>query len=562
MSKKSQVDNIQSQIPSHILQDFPRFFDFLEAYYEWFNQEGGGAHDIRKHLSYLNFEESIDQYVDFMKKEYLTDVPEDILIDKEMFIKWSRKFNMARGSHASYKFLFKLLFGEQNISIYLPKDNILKTSDGVWVSGESLMLLTHNINNLEQFQFQKITQVRQIYNDIFESATANVQRVRTKYMGRYIVTELSISNIVGEFKEGYPIKTDSGAEEWMIPVINNAEITNSGFGHQVGQRILIDNLDLLTVDRIATENQLFDTRISSFFKDLDIQVYINNIVTNNYVYDGRRLSSPDINVGDAVKVTMPSYPGYLVVGRLDDNQGIIKVDILDLPVAQNGQYDLSTDTIGSSFAAKTVNGFVKSVDGYYIGTKGQLSSNMYLQDSFFYQNFSYAIRTEQDFTLYGDIVKKILHPAGFALFGRLDYIQAIESLLEYSEDISASNKVYEILHKYGAGSNYNAVRKFKERASRRVYIQSNFDSLNQNYLNGEAGYNLESEHLAERVPLVYDYPNLQGRMNKFNWADYYMYIPQEYTTENDSGDTYFETGYVSTRSPTNIVINYDTIIVS
>jgi len=46
----------------------------------------------------------------------------------------------------------------------------------------------------------------------------------------------------------------------------------------------------------------------------------------------------------------------------------------------------------------------------------------------------------------------------------------------------------------------------------------------------------------------YEYATLKGWMSKFNWADNHLFIPQEYSEENESGDSYFETGYTSTRS--------------
>jgi len=34
-------------------------------------------------------------------------------------------------------------------------------------------------------------------------------------------------------------------------------------------------------------------------------------------------------------------------------------------------------------------------------------------------------------------------------------------------------------------------------------------------------------------------------MSKSNAADYFLYVPQEYTEETESGIQYFETGYTS-----------------
>lgn len=546
MTKKTTYDNILSQIPSHIIQDYPRFYEFLAAYYEWLMQEGSPQERISNHMDYLNFEKTLDQYVNMMKKEYLSDVPEDVLVDKELFIKWSKKFNLARGSHASYKFLFKLLFGEQTTSIYLPKENILKTSDGVWVSGESLIYVTHSSDNLEQFQFQTIEQVRPIYGDITETATALVQRVRTRYVGRYVVTELSVANINGEFKQGYPIETAAGAEEWLIQVGSSVSVNDSGSGHFNGERLFIDSFDSYILERNSEQDGLFDTRLTSYFNGNDIQVFVNSSEITDYSFDGRFVTSTSINQNDNVEVTLPSYQGYLVVDDINESQEIISVDILDLPIGTGTTYNVISDD-DPTFDADLSIGYTKAVKGYYQGTRGQLSSNMYLQDSYFYQNYSYAIRTQQDFTSYADIVKRVLHPAGFVLFGQLSFINIIELILTYQDQIDIPPTVITNLHKYGLGGNYNFVNRFKDGASIRLYKQSDFDSLDQDYLDGEMGYDLESKYLADRIS-SYDLSPLKGWMSKFNWTDYYLYVPQDYSDEDESGDLYFETGYVSTRT--------------
>lgn len=60
--------------------------------------------------------------------------------------------------------------------------------------------------------------------------------------------------------------------------------------------------------------------------------------------------------------------------------------------------------------------------GKYIGTQGLISGSSKIQDSYFYQSFSYVLRTEVDLAgsePYQSVIKKILHPAGLAVFGEV-----------------------------------------------------------------------------------------------------------------------------------------------
>jgi hypothetical protein len=50
---------------------------------------------------------------------------------------------------------------------------------------------------------------------------------------------------------------------------------------------------------------------------------------------------------------------------------------------------------------------------------GKLSVKKFIQDSRYYQSFSYVIKTGQTIDNWKDVVKKLLHPAGFAFFGEV-----------------------------------------------------------------------------------------------------------------------------------------------
>jgi hypothetical protein len=55
----------------------------------------------------------------------------------------------------------------------------------------------------------------------------------------------------------------------------------------------------------------------------------------------------------------------------------------------------------------------------YLNNDGFISDKKFIQDSRYYQNFSYVIKTGQTIDYWQDAVKKLLHPAGFAFFGQV-----------------------------------------------------------------------------------------------------------------------------------------------
>ena len=58
--------------------------------------------------------------------------------------------------------------------------------------------------------------------------------------------------------------------------------------------------------------------------------------------------------------------------------------------------------------------------GSYTGTKGFLSWDQRLQDNYYYQEFSYVIKSQQALKTYRNIVRDVIHPAGTKLFGQID----------------------------------------------------------------------------------------------------------------------------------------------
>lgn len=65
--------------------------------------------------------------------------------------------------------------------------------------------------------------------------------------------------------------------------------------------------------------------------------------------------------------------------------------------------------------------------GYWKDTKSFLNSDKYIQDSFYYQEYSFEVRVALAFKRYSDILKRLWQPAGTELFGRVVIGDEIET---------------------------------------------------------------------------------------------------------------------------------------
>ena len=72
--------------------------------------------------------------------------------------------------------------------------------------------------------------------------------------------------------------------------------------------------------------------------------------------------------------------------------------------------DLSGMGDGNATASVVLGAYEDEFGKNFVGTSGFLSSNKYLQDSFYYQLFSYEISAGHTINKWRDIVKRAVHP--------------------------------------------------------------------------------------------------------------------------------------------------------
>jgi hypothetical protein len=99
-----------------------------------------------------------------------------------------------------------------------------------------------------------------------------------------------------------------------------------------------------------------------------------------------------------------------IVGIFDNNQQI------------NGKAGRNTATLVAQISTK-FNPEIKSYYdniGYYASDRGKLSTNSQkLTDSYFYQDYSYVVKSKTPIDVWRELIKETTHPAGFQLFGEV-----------------------------------------------------------------------------------------------------------------------------------------------
>ena len=127
---------VNKQVPEYVREEYPLFISFLEAYYEFLEQaQGTQKNDVLKQSKDLRYLSDVDASITTFEESffnmYASLIPRDVQVNKETLIKNVLPLYLARGNEKSFKLLFRLLFGDE-VEVLLPKNNVLKASDGQW----------------------------------------------------------------------------------------------------------------------------------------------------------------------------------------------------------------------------------------------------------------------------------------------------------------------------------------------------------------------------------------------------------------------------------------------
>jgi len=132
MSTNNKISNIvSSQLPSFVRDDHPNFVAFLEAYYEWMEQNGQTL-DVTKNIGqYFDVDKSTGVFLEELQKTFLNALPNEVITDKNLFVKHIKDFYRAKGTEKAINFILRILFGADagNTSFYYPKQDILYPSN-------------------------------------------------------------------------------------------------------------------------------------------------------------------------------------------------------------------------------------------------------------------------------------------------------------------------------------------------------------------------------------------------------------------------------------------------
>lgn len=413
---------IESQFPLFYQEEGPQFIEFVKAYYSWLESQGEILHESRSLLEYRDIDTTLNNFLLYFKNKYINSLPENILADKPLLIKYILDLYRSKGSDRSYALLFKILFNE-DIEVYAPGKDVFKLSDGDWVVPRYIEL-----TDCPHF-------VKLIGNKIYSSgtfSTAVVDNYFTKVVNNKFINVLILNDLKGNFKFGEKILCEAVPEitinnsPIIIGSLSSIGITDGGINYNIGDILNVNNsgegglarvvstvdkngqveftlidggsgfsLDAVVnvvgetreIDSITLENfiTLTDGSVEGVF-DLYEKIYFsNNVIANNEI-QGAVL---DIESNTVTGNTLLS--GTLTVGDL------VYFQSNNLIIVSTSNVNTSTDTI-----TITNHGYITGAATYYVSNGPAIETIVDGASDFLHDNIKYFVRVinSNSFKLY------------------------------------------------------------------------------------------------------------------------------------------------------------------
>lgn len=419
-------------------------------------------------------------HLDKLFGELSPDYPKILSANKSLTLKGLADFLKSKGTEDSFRYFFRTVYNS-DLQFYYPKKDMLKVSDGKWNEYKFITIKRNSDVNYLNKRIKGNT----------SGAIAVITRVNTTEHiidgNRIVFFELFVEDLSDNFEYNETISYFDDFDlvtttDVVVTIAGNPELLRKGeldsssAIYSIGDEITIDNtyIDIpatktvtgiiVRITGLDTEGKLksFDlidhgilnynelTSTGTFKAYIPPSVSITQKVQQIIIEDGGLYPS-----GATISATVsapPSGTTATVSVQTSSDPSTGKKVVTGITILDNGTGYKKTPTItfSSTIAAErtaVATAYLNLAQiqftpqtlgiepGQFANADGFVSWNKYIQDDY-YQDFSYVLKSEEDYSDYKDIVKDLLNPAGMIFFG-------IISLFNYFS-----------LNKYGSPQEY------------------------------------------------------------------------------------------------------------
>ena len=421
---------VASQLPEHIRNDQPQFVAFLEAYYRYLETNEKNLVNLR------DLDTTLDAFVSHFKNELGQNIPYS-QVDERFLLKHIKDLYLAKGSEASFDLLFKILFGK-NVTIDYPSKQMLRASDGKWNQDISVFV------NVTEGNTDEI--VGKLVDVITPNRIIRVLVDRRQYVEVEVERAIKVSDTVyelildrrffGDINIGDRLRYRNDGEGVyfsgdILATTSTLAIAQKGTGFKIGELYNIRNFDgygtILKIKDVDSNGGIVSAEFIKYGIGYSTE-FTSTLIPRAGQTQEQLAGTSVLRVLNELRIT-DRMEGFSETGTVNYQTYFDTTDdggYADGTYMGEVQREFGITTTDAQVSSETPAiiqvglGAIANYPGYYINNDGFLDDAIYIQDSRYYQAFSYLIKIDETLESYQSAVKTLIHPAGMALFGEYD----------------------------------------------------------------------------------------------------------------------------------------------
>jgi hypothetical protein len=439
---------VRSQLPEFIREDYQTFLNFLEAYYEFVEQEEVDLKTLR------DLDTTLESFIRYFKNELATNLPYSTVDTKFLLQHIKEQYN-AKGSEASFKLLFRVLFNKE-VTIDYPSKQILRASDGKWNQDVSVFgrILTGNPQDPVGKLVDVVTPTKIIRVLVDRRQDVEIEVDRAIRVSDDVYEFLIDRRFFGNISVGDRLRyrDDDNGIYFTAEILSTTvslEVLQKGSGFKVGDIYNIRNFDgfgsIMKISRVDSNGGILQAQFIKYGIG-----YSTDFTTTVSSISGQDVSGTAgtiiQRVGDQLSIS-ERLDGFAEVGTISTfdycAEGTVGTPGYDgNGPAFDGAYaglvlrEFGISTVDSQVTdtnpaiIKVTLGPLARYPGYYVTNDSFLNDAIFIQDSRYYQAYSYVLKIDEKLEAYKTAVKNLIHPAGMAIFGEYDIRNEFDISLE------------------------------------------------------------------------------------------------------------------------------------
>lgn len=408
----NQYLSVTRQVPEFVRAEYPAFIEFLQAYYKWLEDE----YSVGKVGDVTDLDNTVDGFLQYFRQQL--DVHGITVNTTDTnYLKNIKQLYTSKGTFAGIEFLFKILYNK-NSTVLQPWDYVFKPSEGKWNQDTSILaiLTTGQVSSI-------------VGNPIVVTDTDG--KTYKTYVRNYNqrstgIVELFVSRFTPQSKLVRFATEDGSVVGNILNTTTKAQIQRSGSGFRVGQVFAVDSVtgsgSLIKVKSVNADGGI---------TALDIITFGTGYAANFNTFISPTDAVDVASIGARIQLGAFSYPTDDNATAQNERGEIIRHDYTNIA----NQYVEDPTYVGETVAEiKSQQGVVYENDqyalvllrvgnlcvypGYYSTSDNIIGDAIFIQDSTYYQAFSYVTVIEESLDKYGSLLRRVLHPAGTKHFAQ------------------------------------------------------------------------------------------------------------------------------------------------